>query len=182
MGFSTDGFVAVEAEKNPTWNCFSVKNPTEGLPATKLVADETSWIAGYYLEMKQIQGKKPNGEPSVSTLHTIQLIAVGDPKHLSEPVEVGGKVQFFGKSSLDDNIVKNVMPGTAIHIKWLGLQPNKSNPAMPYHGFTVMVNPNDKISAMPGVIGTTPSVSQEAPPLANTPQSLPSQEESDLPF
>lgn len=149
MGFSTEGFVTVEAEKNPTWNCLSVKNATEGLPATKLVAGETSWIAGYYLGMKQIQGKKPDGSPSVSTIHTLQLIAVGDANHLSEPVAVGEKVQFFGKSSLDKDLIEKAGLGHAVYIKWLGLQPNKSNPAMPYHGFDFRVHPTDKIDSLP---------------------------------
>lgn len=189
MGFSTEGFVTVEAEKNPTWNCLSVKNPTDGLPAIKLEVNDNSWIAGYYLGMKQIPGKKNSkGEETVISIHTLQLLAVGDPKHLSEPVAVGEKVQFFGKSALDDNLIKNVSLGHAVHIKWIGLQPNKQNPANPYHGFTVMVNPNDKIEALPRE-NTSPvsTVKQEPQQLSNTTigngQSLsPQTIEDDIPF
>jgi hypothetical protein len=145
MSNVNDGFQEVVNKMNPMWDCCNKKVKAEdgsivSMPRAK---GDDSFITGYYLGMETKSGKSGKD----FTIHNLKLKAVGNPEHLSEAVEVGGDVSVWGKTTLDEMLLKNVPIGTLCKIVWEGQIPSKANPGQKYHVFKVFVNANETLSA-----------------------------------
>ena len=180
MSDVNDGFQEVVNKMNPMWDCCNKKVKAEdgtivSMPRAK---GDDSFITGFYLGMETKQGK--NGKDF--TIHNLKLKAVGNPEHLSEPVEAGGDVSCWGKATLDEMLLKNVPIGTLCKIVWEGQVPSKANPGQKYHVFKVFVNANETLSASDiPVVTQVKSVEKqvESTVAANV---LDAAEDDDLPF
>ncbi|MFN5417673.1 MAG: hypothetical protein ACK5B9_11500 [Flavobacteriia bacterium] len=181
MAEVNDGFEVVENKMNPMWDPCTMKNADgETIPREKT---DKSFMIGYYLGMEVRTGKNAKE----FTVHNFKLKAVGDKSHLSEEVKEGDNISCWGKTQLDELLVKNVAVGTLCKIQWDGKIASKANPGQKYHTFTVLQNKNETLSLdnIPA-----PSVQQETKPAAQ-PQQMAAQttgsssdldDEDDVPF
>lgn len=178
MSNANDGFEEVVNKMNPMWDCCTMKNADkETIPREKT---DKSFLVGYYLGMEVRTGKNSKE----FTVHNFKLKSVGNPEHLSEPVEVGGDVSCWGKAQLDEMLTKNVPIGTLCKIVWEGKVASQTNPGQKYHVFKVFVNTNETLSgsdlpaAKPVQEKTAPAPKQ----MASTSPSSDLDDESDVPF
>jgi hypothetical protein len=187
-----NGFVKIETPSYPTWNPCTTKDPN-GIVIPRIKGDD-SYIVGYYVNTDIRQNKQGKD----FTIHNIILEEVGSKEHLSKDAAKGDVVSLFGKTALDEKILKNVSAGQMIMLTWEGKFPSKQNPGQGYHLFDVSVNPNFSLtvdemkaklsgSAQQAVNATattsTPTQTQQAPVANTAPVAvLDDADDDDLPF
>jgi hypothetical protein len=184
-----NGFVKIETPSYPTWNPCTTKDPN-GIVVPRAKGDD-SYIVGYYVNTDIRQNKQGKD----FTIHNIILEEVGNKEHLSKDAAKGDVVSLFGKTALDEKILKNVSAGQMIMLTWEGKFPSKQNPGQGYHLFDVAVNPNfvltiDEMkaqlsgSAQQAVDATATATTQQstAPIASAAPANVLDESDDDLPF
>ena len=150
-----DGFEKVE-EKLPIYEPCTRKDE-DGEKVNKKASDK-SWIKAYYLGMREIQVK---GDKT-SRIHDFQFIECGNMADFNgeeDKVSEGSKISMWGRTTLDDKLVTNAPIGSAVVIKWLGKQKNKTGDRT-FHAFELLVHPT--LSLMSAEVKSSPkTVAQE---------------------
>lgn len=163
MSNDFEGFEEVVNKTLPLYDPCLKK--VENAPSVAKTPTDDSYIMGYYLGFKEIT-KKDN---TTSIIHSFQLKKVGNTDDLSEECSEGDEVSMWGRTTLNDDLQKNVPIGTMCLVKWKGKQANKAG-TRSFHVFDVLVKANDTISSKPTAtpVGASATVEEE--------------EEDDLPF
>lgn len=118
----------VSMSNGKTWN------PTQDSEGKKLQPSADSVIEGVYLSQENNTGKKGN-----STIYKLMAHVVGN-KNLDKPEPMS----YWGTTVLND-LMENVNPGSYIQIKWLGTKAPK-NGGKDFHVWDVAVDTNYKVA------------------------------------
>jgi len=134
----------------PTWNC-KYTGSTKGGDLEKLEATPESWIIGWYIGTRD---GEINGDPV--KIHTVRVVEVGNPAHLSEPIDdaVKGKdYEFIGDFVINDRLATKIQPGQACKIQWMGLTQPKKQGGRPYHNWKLFEDTHtEPITVKDGVV------------------------------
>jgi len=162
-------------QNGPTWQPTHTGSKKEkNLKA--LVANEKSYIIGYYLGSQHNQGPDNN-----STIHKLKMTKVGDKSLLNGEVDESGEVSIWGTNVLNDNISK-AAPGQLIKIVWEGKKEPKKG-GNEYHSWDVLISKSTepmKVAATAQSSNVAAAAVTESAP-ASAP-SVEKEDDDDLPF